>query len=125
MTEHGARPCNHAKYRESLWYRTVALNIEGKTTEFTIRFYPASNGFSARFAASTMPTPWTYEGMLDTTGKVLPLNSKGPSPHNRKEQLDHRMSIETQNGDHKAVHSSVERGGKWVTFDPYRYGRVR
>ena len=98
---------------------------EGMTTEFTILFDPATKVFSARFTASTMPTPWTYEGTLDEAGKILTLNSKGPSPHNPKEQLNYRTFIEVKDGDHKTVHSSVEMDGKWITFETYRYRRAR
>lgn len=98
---------------------------EGMTTEFTVRFDPATKIFSARFTASTMPTPWTYEGTLDKAGKILTLNSKGPSPTNPKEQADYKTFIEVKDQDHKTVHSSVEMDGKWITLETYRYRRAR
>jgi hypothetical protein len=98
---------------------------EGMTTEFTIRFDPATKGFSASFTASQMPEPWTYEGTLDEAGKVLLLNSKGPSPQDPNEQADYRTFIEVNDEDHKTIHSDVAMDGKWITFETYRYRRAR
>ena len=98
---------------------------EGMTTEFTIRFDPATNRFSARFTASQMSEPWTYEGTLDEDGKILVLNSKGPSPQNPNEKADYRTFIEVNDENHKTVHSDIEMDGKWITFETYRYRRAR
>lgn len=98
---------------------------EGMTTEFTLRYNADAGTFTARFTASTLPEPWTYEGRLDETGKILVLNSKGPGPRDPKEQANYRTFIEVNDEDHKTVHSSVEMDGKWITFETYRYVRAR
>lgn len=98
---------------------------ESMTTEFTIRFDPDTKTFSARFTASTMPEPWTYEGTLDEAGKILTLNSKGPSPQNPNEKANYRTFIEVSDENHKTIHSDVEMDGKWITFETYRYRRAR
>ena len=45
----------------------------------TLGYDPAKNRFVGTFVASCMTHLWPYEGQLDSTGKVLTLNSSGPS----------------------------------------------
>lgn len=44
----------------------------------TLGFDPAQNQYVGTFVGSMMPNLWPYLGVLDATGKRLPLNSKGP-----------------------------------------------
>ena len=45
----------------------------------TLGYDPAKQRFVGSFIASCMTHLWPYEGTLDATGKVLTLDSEGPS----------------------------------------------
>lgn len=44
----------------------------------TVGFDPSQNQYVGTFIGSMMATIWPYHGVLDSTGKRLPLNSEGP-----------------------------------------------
>jgi hypothetical protein len=50
----------------------------GWTSIMTVGFDPTQNQYVGTFIGSMMPNIWPYHGVLDSTGKRLPLNSEGP-----------------------------------------------
>jgi hypothetical protein len=67
---------------------------------------------------------WTYEGTLDDAGKVLTLNTKGPSPYKPGELCRFRDMIEIKSKDHKVLSSSFEgEDGNWVPMMTMHFRR--
>jgi hypothetical protein len=58
---------------------------------------------------------WRYEGTLDAAGKVLTLETEGPS-HEAGKLGKFRETIEIKSKDHKVFQSSILKDGKWVVF---------
>jgi hypothetical protein len=60
---------------------------------------------------------WTYEGSLDAAGKVLTLDTEGPSPMTPGKRAKFQERIEFKDKDQRTFTSSVQgEKGEWTTF---------
>lgn len=66
---------------------------------------------------------WTYEGAVE--GKVLTLESVGPSMEDPEKMVKYREVLEIKTPDHKTFTSSRELDGKYVTFMTIQYHRKK
>jgi uncharacterized protein DUF1579 len=59
---------------------------------------------------------WVYEGKLDDAGKILTLDTVGPSPMDPTKKLKFKETTELKDKDTKIFTSKFEQDGKWVTM---------
>ncbi len=57
---------------------------------------------------------WIYEGILDDSGKVLTLETEGPSPENPKKTSRYREELEMRGADLREHRAYVLRDGEWI-----------
>ena len=66
---------------------------------------------------------WTYEGKAD--GKVLTLESVGPTMEDPTKMTKYRETVEIKSADHRVFTSAHEKDGKFVTFMTIQYHRKK
>jgi hypothetical protein len=82
----------------------------------TLGFDPAQNQYVGTFIGSMMTNIWPYHGVLDATGKRLPLNSVGPK-FDGSGIGNYRDTIEIVNVDTWRFISELQNDdGEWVQF---------
>jgi len=92
------------------------------TTIMTLGYDPAKKRYVGTFIGSMMTHMWLYEGGLDAAGKVLTLDTEGPSFTDDGKMLKYQDIIEFKSDDHRVL-SSQTRGedGKWHRFMTAHY----
>lgn len=95
-------------------------------TLMTIGYDPRTKRFVGTWVGSMMAHLWLYEGTLDAAGKVLTLESEGPSMTGDGKTARYRDVIELK-GDHERGLASYLLGddGEWRRFLTANYVRVR
>jgi hypothetical protein len=94
------------------------------TNMFTFGFDPAKGRFVGTFIASVMSQLWTYEGRLDATGKVLTLDTEGPSFCAEGKTARYQDVIEIKSPDHRVLTSrTLGDDGTWTQFMTAHYRR--
>lgn len=90
----------------------------------TVGFDPAKNRYVGSWVGSPMASMFVYEGQLDDSGKVLPLNTEGPSFTDPSKLARYQDVIEIV-GDGKRTMTSQALGddGKWTQFMQATYTR--
>lgn len=82
--------------------------------------------FVGSFIASSMAHFWPYVGSLDATGKVLTLESEGPSFHDEGSMAKYHDVIEVLSHEHRTLTASVQNAdGSWHEFMKAHYHRTR
>ncbi|WP_374448912.1 DUF1579 domain-containing protein [Stella sp.] len=90
---------------------------------------PAKGKFVGTFAASMMSHLWTYEGSLDPSGKILTLDTVGPSFADPAAATPGAMTkyqdiIEIVDADHRVMRSRMlGPDGEWRPVMTARYRR--
>jgi hypothetical protein len=73
-----------------------------------------------------MTTFWVYEGELDAVGRVLTLNTEGPSIAADGTTAMYRETIELVSDDHRIFKSrAMDADGQWQEFMVSHYRRVK
>ncbi len=94
------------------------------TTVMTLGYDPAKKKFVGAFIASMMTHMWTYEGELDATGKVLTLDTEGPSFTAEGKMAKYKDIIELKSDDQRVLSSKfLGDDGKWHGFMEANYRR--
>ena len=84
------------------------------------------NRFVGTFVAAAMTHLWLYNGTLDDAGKVLTLDSEGPSFAGDGTMAKYQDIIEFHSEDHRTLSSQfLGPDGKWVPFMKAHYRRNR
>lgn len=104
-----------------LW---ILGNITGKTpggsdvqSIITLGFDPAKARFVGTFVSSCMTHLWPYDGSLDASGKVLTLDSEGPSFAGDGSMAKYQDIIEIIDNHHHTMKSQVQNAdGSWTQF---------
>jgi hypothetical protein len=90
----------------------------------TLGFDPQTERFVGTFIASVMTHLWPYNGTLDATGKVLTLDSEGPSFAGDGTMAKYQDIIEFLSDNHRTLSSQVlGPDGQWVPFMKAHYRR--
>ena len=90
----------------------------------TLGYDPKRKRFVGSFIASMMTFLWLYDGSLDTDGKILTLNSEGPSFSDDGTMSQYRDIIEFIDDDHRRFTAHVLKAdGEWNQFMDAMYTR--
>jgi hypothetical protein len=94
------------------------------TSMITLGFDPEKARFVGTWVGSMMPYLWLYEGELDPQGRVLTLNSTGPSMAGDGTTTQYQDIIELVSPDHRTLTARVlETVGTWKEFMTMTYRR--
>jgi hypothetical protein len=94
------------------------------TTMITLGFDPEKARFVGTWVGSMMPYLWLYEGELDPEGRVLTLNSTGPSMAGDGTTTQYQDIIELVSPDHRTLTARMlEAVGTWKEFMTMTYRR--
>ena len=90
----------------------------------TLGFDPAKARFVGTFVSSCMTHLWPYDGSLDASGKVLTLDSEGPSFAGDGGMAKYQDIIEVIDNDHHTMKSQFQNAdGTWTQFMHGTYHR--
>lgn len=93
-------------------------------TLMTLGYDPQRKRFVGTFIASMMTHLWVYDGELDAAGKVLTLNTEGPSMAGDGKMTKYKDVIEFKNNDHRVMTSHGQGAdGKWTPIMTAHYRR--
>ena len=96
------------------------------TTVLTIGYDPLKGRFVGTFVASMMTHLWVYEGTLDSTGRVLSLDTEGPNMAAEGKTAKYKDVYEFKSDDHRVVTSHMlGDDGQWHTFMTAEYHRKK
>jgi hypothetical protein len=96
------------------------------TTVMTLGYDPAKKRFVGTFLGSMMTHLWPYEGQLDATGKVLTLDTEGPSFTAEGKMAKYKDVIEIKSDDHRTLTShALGDDGQWHQFMTANYRRTK
>ncbi|MEK6261775.1 MAG: DUF1579 domain-containing protein [Planctomycetota bacterium] len=92
----------------------------------TLGYDPQSKRFVGTFIASVMTHLWPYNGSLDAAGKVLTLDSEGPSFADDGTMAKYQDIIEFVSDDHRTLSSQfLGEDGQWHPFMQAHYRRTK
>lgn len=104
---------------------TMGGEETGGRSIMTLGYDPVKKKFVGTFIASMMTHLWPYEGTLDSNGKVLTLDSEGPSFVSKNEYAKYQDSIEFVDDNHRILSSRMlMHNGQWIAFMEAHYHRV-
>ena len=90
----------------------------------TLGYDPLQKRFVGTFIASMMTHLWPYNGTLDASGKVLTLDSEGPSMAGDGSMAKYQDIIEFIDDNHRTLSSWVQGAdGNWTHFMTGHYHR--
>jgi Protein of unknown function (DUF1579) len=90
----------------------------------TLGYDPQTKRFVGSFIASVMTHFWPYNGSLDPSGKVLTLDSEGPSFAGDGTMAKYQDIIEFITNDHRTLTARVQSAdGSWQQFMTAHYRR--
>lgn len=90
----------------------------------TLGFDPQAERFVGTFIVSVMTHLWPYDGQLDSTGKILTLNSVGPSFAGDGTMAKYQDIIEFVSDNHRTLSARVQDvDGVWQQFMTAHYHR--
>lgn len=94
------------------------------TTIMSLGYDPRKKKYVGTFIGSMMAELWIYEGELDAEGKVLTLDSEGPSFAGDGKLAKYKDSIEFKSDDHRVLTSTYQdEEGNWHPFMEAHYYR--
>jgi len=92
----------------------------------TLGYDPALKRFVGTFVVAVMTHLWVYHGSLDSAGKVLTLDTEGPSFTGDGKMVKYQDIIEFISDDHRTLSSQVlGADGKWMPFMKAQYRRKK
>lgn len=106
-----------------LW--TIGEGTGACDSIMTLGYDPQKDRFVGTFIASVMTHLWPYDGQLDSTGKILTLNSEGPSFAGDGSMANYQDIIEFITDDHRTLTAKFLDGdGVWHRFMTTHYRRI-
>ena len=95
------------------------------TSLMTLGYDPLKKKYVGTFVASMMSHLWLYEGSLDASGKVLTLDTEGPSMGAEGKMAKYQDVIQFENDNHRLLISRMlGDDGKWNEFMRASYRRI-
>jgi hypothetical protein len=96
------------------------------TSVMTLGYNPDKKRFTGTWIGSMMTHLWIYDGELDASGRVLTLDSEGPSFSGDGTMSRYRDIIELKSDDHRTLSGNVlEPDGTWKQFMTMELRRSR
>jgi hypothetical protein len=96
------------------------------TSLLTLGYDPQKQRYVGTFVASMMTHMWVYEGTLDASGKVLTLDTEGPSFTGDGTMTRYQDIITIRSPDHRTLESqAIGPDGTWVKFMTAHYRRKK
>lgn len=92
---------------------------DGETakTLMTLGYDPLKKRYIGTWAGSMMTHMWIYDGEVDPTGKILTLNTEGPSFTDPNKQAKYQDIIEIVDKDHRILKSRTQKeDGEWSDY---------
>jgi hypothetical protein len=87
------------------------------TSIMTLGYAPQKERFVGTFVASMMTHLWVYEGTLDAAGRVLTLDTIGPSFSGDGKMVKYQDIIAFESDDHRTLRSrALGEDGQWGPF---------
>lgn len=126
--EHGIRGDEQVRGFD-LWIQAEAhaqMNSGRKVKNLmTLGYDIEKKAFVGTWVGSMMSNLWVYEGELDSSGKVLVLNSRGPSMDGGGKQSNYRDIIEIVSSSERILRAEVQADdGTWAEFMRTTYRRI-
>ncbi|MFO0891350.1 MAG: DUF1579 domain-containing protein [Isosphaeraceae bacterium] len=104
---------------------TMGAGEQSGSSVMTLGYDPRGKHFVGTFVASCMTHLWPYRGTLDAAGKVLTLDSEGPSFAGDGTMAKYQDIIEFIDDDHRVLRSRfLLPDGTWQSFMTAHYRRV-
>ena len=107
---------------------TLGTCQEGETpgkSIMTLGFDPRTGRFLGTFIASMMTHLWVYDGSLDASGKVLTLDTIGPSFASDGQLAKYQDIIEFVDEGHRILRSNLQLpDGSWTQFMEAHYRKA-
>ncbi|OYX13793.1 MAG: hypothetical protein B7Z15_06105 [Rhizobiales bacterium 32-66-8] len=104
--------------------RRAAIDGVPADSFLTLGFDPARGRFVGTFVATMMSSLWIYEGSLDGDGRVLTLDTEGPSFTGDGTLTRYRDIITCADADNRTLTSeALLPDGSWFNFLTSRYRR--
>lgn len=95
-------------------------------TQITLGFDPRSKRFVGTWVGSMMTYLWVYEGSLDPSGKVLTLDTVGPSFSGDGTMTSYQDIVTLESRDRRILTSRVlGADGTWRQFMTSHYRRTK
>lgn len=95
------------------------------TMILTIGYNPQRDRFVGTWIGSMMSHLWIYDGILDPAGRILTLESEGPSFEDPTKTAKYRDVFEFHSDTHRTLTSQgLDPDGQWHTFMTAHYHRV-
>jgi Protein of unknown function (DUF1579) len=128
-----AETCKGAERVRSLGGLWILAEGEGQmpgggaaTMLLTLGYDPQRKRYVGTWVGSMMTHLWVYEGGLDAAGRVLTLETEGPSMAGDGTMAKYRDVIELKSDDHRVLTShALSADGAWSPFMTVHYRRKR
>jgi hypothetical protein len=105
-----------------LW--TIGESTGACDSIMTLGYDPQAKRFVGSFIASAMTHLWPYNGSLDASGKILTLDSEGPSLVGDGTMAKYQDIIEFVTNDHRTLTALFQKAdGSWQLFMTAHYRR--
>lgn len=96
------------------------------TMIMTIGYDPQKKRFVGTFFGSMMTNLWVYEGQLDSSGRMLTLDTEGPNMAAEGKMAKYKDVIEFKDDDHRTLTSfMLGDDGEWHRFMKGEYRRKK
>jgi hypothetical protein len=96
------------------------------TMLLTLGYDPQRKRYVGTWIGSMMTHLWVYEGDLDATGRILTLETEGPSMTGDGKMAKYRDTIELKSDDHRVLTSHMlGDDGRWQPFMTAHYRRTK
>jgi hypothetical protein len=96
------------------------------TTLITLGYDAQKKRYVGTWVGTMMTSLWVYEGELDASGRVLTLNSEGPSMAGDGSTAQYKDVIAFESDDHRTLTGHVQgKDGKWQQLMTVSYRRKR
>jgi hypothetical protein len=90
----------------------------------SLGYDPQQKKYVGTFIGSVMSHLWIYKGSLDSTGKILTLDTEGPSFAEEGKLAKYQDIIEIVDKNHRTLSSQTQGpDGNWVKFMTMHYRR--